>query len=344
MISEQLSRILGGKVVLITGAGGTLGSEICRQASELTPARIVCLGRRAENLTAVRDELRRWAPDVDVATEVCDVRERGRLAAIFAVHCPGIVFHAAAKKEIRDAETNPADAVMVNAQGTINVVELALESNSEMLLFTSSTKAFQPVSVMGATKRLGEMIVSSAASLSGRVFFSVRLSNVLESSGGVHALFRRQIDSGGPVTVTHPDAERTFVSAAETARLLLETLTFCPKGSVLALAAGEKKQIAELAQSLIRSYGLQAGRDIDVEYTGLRRGERLVEEITMDGSEWLATAHDKILISGIDRAPVPSTGFDNSMRKLILAATSGDSSALLEQMQKIVPDYLPPAR
>jgi|TARA_B100000315_G_scaffold243512_1_gene266967 FlaA1/EpsC-like NDP-sugar epimerase len=344
MISEQLSRILGGKIVLITGAGGMLGSEICRQVSELVPARIVCLGRLAANLKAVRDELRLRARDVDVVTEVCDVLERSRLAAVFAAHCPNIVFHAAAKKELRDAEANPADAVMVNAQGTINVVELALESDSEMLLFTSSTKACQPASVMGATKRLGEMVVSLAASLSGRAYFSVRLSNILESSGGVHALFRRQIESGGPVTVTHPDAERIFVSAAETVHLLLEALTLCPKGSVLALAAGKKKQIAELAQNLIRSYGLQASKDINIEYTGLRRGERLVEEISIDGSEWLATAHDKILISGIDAEPVPSASFDNSMRKLILAANSGDAIVLLEQLQKIVPDYLPPDR
>ncbi len=337
MITEALERILSGKTVLITGGGGTIGSEICRQVAERKPARIVCLGRREEKLIAARDELRARAPDVDVATEVCDVRERGRLASVFFMHRPTIVFHAAAKKDIRDAEAHPAEAVMVNVQGTVNVVDLALANDSEKLLFTSSTKAFQPVSVMGATKRLGEMIVAAAAERAEKAFFTVRLSNIRESSGGVHALFRRQIEGGGPVTVTHPHAERTFVSAAEAARLLLEALSLDAQGSVLALAAGEKTNIAKLAQRLISAHGQRAGGEVEIEYSGLRRGERLVEHVTIDGTQWLPTPHEQILVSGLDGPSAPVAGLEHSIRELVLLAQGGNAAALLEGLGEMVP-------
>ncbi len=338
MTLEELSRILSGKTVLVTGGGGTIGSEICRQVAVRKPARIVCLGWREEKLISVRDELREWAPNVEVATELCDVQRRERLAAVFDTHRPNIVFHAAAKKDILYAEAHPTEAVMVNVQGTVNVVDMALANHSETLIFTSSTKAFRPVSVMGSTKRLGEIIVAAAAKSAGQAFFTVRLSNVLESSGGVHALFRRQIESGGPVTVTHPDAERIFVTAAETVGLLLDVLVMRPQGDILALAAGETTKIAELARRLVRSYGLQVGRDIDIEYIGLRSGERLVEETTYDGRVWLSTTNDKILISGLDGASAPDPGFDKSVKELLLVVKrGGDTGAVLEQLRKMVP-------
>ncbi len=345
MTTEALERLLRGKTVLITGGGGSIGLEICRQVAEWKPARIVCLGRREEKLIAVWDELRARSPNVDLAAEVCDVRERGRLASVFTTHRPTIVFHAAAKKDIRDAEAHPAEAVMVNVQGTVNVVDLALANDSAKLLFTSSTKAFQPVSVMGATKRLGEMIVAAAAARSGKAFFTVRLSNILESSGGVHALFRRQIESGGPLTVTHPDAERTFVNADEAAHLLLEALVLEAKGSILALDAGEKTNIAELARRLIGAYGRgqRTGAEIEIEYVGLRRGERLVEDITLDGREWLPTSNEKIHVAGLDGASASEAGLEHSFQELVLLAQSGDSDAVLEQLRKTVPDYSPEA-
>ena len=343
MTTEKPSRILIGKTVLITGGGGMIGSQICRQVAEMKPARIVCLGQNEEKLKTVWKDLRNLSPGVDVVTEVCDVRERYQLATVFGDHRPNIVFHTAARKDIRDAEADPAQAVMVNVQGIVNVVELALANDSEKLVFTSSTKASRPVGVMGATKRLGEMIVAAAAERTGKTFFTVRLGNVLESSGGVHYLFRKQIESGGPVTVTHPDAERRFVTAAEAAGLLLETLSLGKPGDILALEAGEKTNIGKLALRLIGSYGSQLGHDIDIEYIGLRRGERLVEETTLDGKEWLPTAHDKILIFGIAETLAPSAVFDLSLRELFVTMNKGDKGALLEQISKVVPDYRPPA-
>lgn len=337
MTMNTLARILREKTVLVTGGGGTIGSEIARQVAGRKPARIVCLGRREGKLIAVRDELLQAAPDVDVITEVCNVCERDRLDAVFSAHRPNIVFHTAAKKDVHDAEAYPAEAVMVNVQGTVNVVDMALANNSDMMVFTSSTKAFHPVSVMGATKRLGEMIVSLAAARTGKFFFTVRFSNVLESNGGVYGLFRRQIESGGPVTVTHPDAERTFVTASEIARLLLEALLLGQKGKILLLVAGEKTKIESLARSLISSYGLQAGREIDIAYIGLRRGERLVEETAVDGTDWLSTTHDDILVSSFEGASPPGVWFDNSMRELLLLANSGEASAVLKPLRKLVP-------
>ena len=345
MTLAKLSRILSGRTVLVTGGGGTIGSEICRQVAERKPARIVCLGWREEKLIAVRDELRQWHPDVEVATELCDVRNLDRLDAVFNTHRPNIVFHAAAKNDILYAEAYPAEAVMVNVQGTINVVDVALANHSETLLFTSSTQAFRPVSVMGSTKRLGEIIVDAAVRSADQSFFTVRLRNVLESSGGVHAIFRRQIESGGPVTVTHPDAERIFVTAAETVGLLLDVLVLRPQGGILSLAAGETTNITKLARRLISSYGLQVGRDIDIEYIGLRSGERLVEETTCDETVWLSTAHDKILVSGLNGAFVPDPGFDRSLQELLLVVKKGgDTGAVLEQLRKMVSDYSPAAR
>ena len=339
MTAEKLSRILRGKTVLITGGGGIIGSEIARQVADQKLARIVCLGQREEKLITVRDELGQRAPDVEVVTEVCDVTERSQLASVFSTHRPAIVFHVAAKKDIRDAEARPADAVMVNVQGTVNVVDIALANDCDRLLFTSSTKAFQPASVMGATKRLGETIVSAAGSRFSKAFFTVRLTNVLESSGGVHALFLRQIESGGPVTVTHPDAERTFVTAAEAVRLLLEALILDQKGSILMLAAGEKTNIAGLARGLISAYGRgqRAGTEIEIKYVGLRRGERLVEETTLDGREWLSTPHENILVAGPDGASAPDAGLEHSIRELVLLAQGGEAAAVLERLRKMVP-------
>ena len=339
MLTQNLSRILSGKTVLVTGGAGTIGSEICRQLLEWKPARIVCLGRREEELIAAREELRGRAAGVELATEVCDVRDRDRLASVFSTHRPAIVFNAAAVKDIRDAADHPAEAVMVNVQGTANVVDMALAHGGEMLLFVSSIKALRPLSVMGATKRLGEMIVAAAAARAGKAFFTVRLNNIYESSGGVHAIVRRQIESGGPVTVTHPHAERTFVSAAEAARLLLEALSLDTQGSVLALAAGEKTNIAKLAQRLISAHGQQAGNEVEIEYSGVRRGERLVEHVTLDGTQWLPTPHEHILVCGLDGPAAPAGGLEHSIRKLVLIAQGGDSNAVLGQLPKTVPDY-----
>lgn len=338
---DKLCQILGGKCVLITGGGGTIGSEIARQVALCKPSRLVCLGRRADKLLSIQDELRRQNADVEVATEVCDVRERNRLAAAFAYHHPDIIFHTAARKNITPTESDPAETVLVNVKGTINVVELTVVNNADMLLFTSSVKAFRPVCIMGATKRIGELIVSDAAQSTGKAFFTMRLSNVLESSGGVHALFHQQIETGGPVTVTHPDVERTFSTATETVSLILEGLLISYPGDVLALQVGGPISVVSLAKDMIEGRGLRVGEDIEIEYVGLRPGERLIEERVTQSKHWRPTTNRQILSATFEGLHPPTSELASELQELVRLAECGNSHPVLEQLRRIVPDYSP---
>ena len=337
-MQKELSLILEGKTVLITGGGGTIGTEIALQVTKWKPNRIVCLGRSKSNLDDVMINVKKASSDTDVEIDMCDVCDRLRINEVFSKHRPDVVFHMAAEKDIRLTNADPIRAVMVNVQGTRNVVDAASQFGVKMLVFTSSIKADHPSSVMGATKRLGEMIVGAAADNLSGIYYTVRLSNVLESSGGVHTLFCKQIESGGPVTVTHPDAVRVFVTAKETAELLLETLKVAAPGSVLSLMSGNKTNILDLAKNLISSYGLIVEDDIDIDYVGLRNGERLVEETIFDGQEWVLTSHKKILVRRIDKQSDQFIGLDNSIDELISVAKENNLTSLLRKISVIVPD------
>ena len=337
-MKKKLSLILEGKTILITGGGGTVGTEIALQATKWKPNRIVCLGRSKSNLDDVMVNVKKVSSDTDVEIDLCDVCDRIRINEVFSKHRPDVVFHMAAEKDIRLTNADPIRAVMVNVQGTRNVVDAASQFGVKMLVFTSSIKADHPSSVMGATKRLGEMIVGAAANNLSKTYYTVRLSNVLESSGGVHALFCKQIESGGPVTITHPDATRVFVTAKETAELLLETLKVATPSSVLALMSGNKTNILDLAKRLISSYGLRVEDDIDIKYVGLRNGERLAEETVVDGPEWMFTSNKKILVCSKDKPSDQFVGLDSSMDELISIAKDSDLSSLLKKVSVIVPD------
>jgi len=338
---DKLRQILGGKCVLITGGGGTIGSEIARQVALCKPSRLVCLGRRAEPLLSIQDELRCQSADVEVSTEVCDVRERNRLAAAFACHHPNIIFHTAARKDIVPTECDPAETVLVNIKGTINVVELTVANNADMLLFTSSIKAFRPVCVMGVTKRIGELIISDAAQSTGKIFCTLRLNNVLESSGGVQSLFHQQIKTGGPVTVTHPDVERTFSTATETVNLLLEGLLISSPGDVLALQVGRPISVDSLAKDMIEGRGLRVGEDIEIEYVGLRPGERLIEERVTQGKHWRPTTNRQIMSATFEDWHPSTSELASALQELVRLAECGNSRPVLEQLRRIVPDYSP---
>ncbi len=338
IMKEELGLILEGKTVLITGGGGTVGTEIALQAIKWKPDRIVCLGRSKKKLVDVVVNAQKVSSNVHVEIDLCDITDRGRIDELFSKYRPDIVFHMAAEKDIRLTNDDPIRAVTVNVQGTCNVVGAASEFGVARLAFASSIKADHPSSVMGATKRLGEMIVGDAANHLSRIYYTVRLSNVLESSGGVHTLFCKQIESGGPVTVTHPDAVRVFVTAKETAELLLETLKVATPGSVLSLMSGNKTNVLDLAKNLISSYGLVVEDDIDIDYVGLRDGERLVEETIFDGQEWALTSNKKILVHRTDKQSDQYIGLDNSINELISVAKEKDLTSLLRKISVIVPD------
>jgi len=337
-MKEELGLILEGKTVLITGGGGTVGTEIALQAIKWKPDRIVCLGRSKKKLVDVVVNAQKVSSNVHVEIDLCDITDRGRIDELFSKYRPDVVFHMAAEKDIRLTNDDPIRAVTVNVQGTCNVVGAASEFGVARLAFASSIKADHPSSVMGATKRLGEMIVGDAANHLSRIYYTVRLSNVLESSGGVHTLFCKQIESGGPVTVTHPDAVRVFVTAKETAELLLETLKVATPGSVLSLMSGNKTNVLDLAKNLISSYGLVVEDDIDIDYVGLRDGERLVEETIFDGQEWALTSNKKILVHRTDKQSDQYIGLDNSINELISVAKEKDLTSLLRKISVIVPD------
>ncbi|HCU80967.1 MAG: hypothetical protein CL789_04500 [Chloroflexi bacterium] len=339
IVKEDLTRIIKGKTVLVTGASGTVGSEIVSQLSRWFPKQIVCVGRHKDKLHEVIVARSKVHKDVDIILETCDVCDHSRINEVFVTYMPDIVFHMAAEKDIRSTDADPANAVMVNVKGTLNVIAGACEIGSEKLVFSSSIKASQPTSVMGATKRIGEMIVKSAAVNAEKSYYTVRLSNVLESIGGVYALFCRQIENGGPITITHPDAERVFVDAKVTARLLLETLAYGTPGSILALAAGDKIRVIDLAKRLINSYGLIPEDDIAISYVGLRDGERLVEETIAPGKKWKTTSHGEILMSNQpgDAQNVP--GFDIIVDELLKIADSQETDKLLHKIRIIVPEY-----
>ena len=339
ILRENLDRIIKGKTVLVTGASGTVGSEIVRQLSRWFPKQIVCLGRQREKLDHLIVTQRTFDNAVDLVVEVCDVCDQRRINEVFVKYVPDIVFHMAAEKDIRSTNADPAYAVMVNVKGTLNVIESACKIGSEKLVFSSSIKAGQPTSVMGATKRIGEMIVGSAAVNLGKSYYTVRLSNVLESVGGVHALFCRQIENGGPLTITHPEAERVFVGSKETARLLLETLGYGTPGSILAFAVGDKTRMIDLAKRLIRDYGLTEKDDIEIAYIGLRDGERLVEETITAGKQWKTTPHGEILISNQQGNPHSMPSFQIMVDELLEIANSQETNELLHKISIIVPDY-----
>lgn len=332
---DNLLQVLRGKTLMIVGAGGTIGAEIATQVAQYEPSQLICLGHHEQTLSMVRDELSRRWPRVRVLVEVADICDYPRLTQIFTDYCPTVVFHTAAYKHIQLTEEDPARAVLVNVGGTLNLVELSSEIDVEHFIFTSSIKAADPVSVMAATKRIGEIIVSSAATRTGKGYLNVRLGNVLESSGGVHTIFRHQIAIGGPVTVTHPDIQRSFTSAAESVGLLLDALLLDGCGNVLALGPGKPIRIADLAQECISECGLRSGKDIEIVYVGLRPGEKLIDDERLDFPNWTSTCHDRIMESSRDLGSPPYQGFYRSVRELIKIAEKGNRESIVQELHRL---------
>ena len=339
MTQEELARVIRGKTLLVTGAGGTIGSEIACQASEFQPEQIICLGPREDMLRRVQYDLRRLSPGTKAVVEVGDICDKRRLAQIFMAHHPQLVFHTAAQKHIALIESDPAQAILVNVGGTLNVVQLAAEVNAEHFVFTSSIKAEDPVSIMAATKRIGEMMVSKASERMGGCFITLRLNNVLESSGGVHETFRKQIATGGPVTITHPDIRRSFISSSEAVRLLLNTLLMRHERGLFSLSARHPVKIADIAKDLISSCGLLLGEDINITYVGLRPGEKLIEENIDDGPSWSPTAHDQIVSSSSPAVYDPEDKLDASIQELITLCEQSDPCPAIEHLRQMIHDF-----
>jgi len=292
---NEIERLLMNKRVLVTGAGGSIGSEMCIQIANCKPAQLVILGHGENSLFALQsylDKIRFYPPNLDFV--LADIRDPDRLDTVFTRFRPEVVFHAAAHKNIPLMEDNVEEAVTNNIWGTWNLVQISKKFNVEKFVFASSSKAVQPTNVMGMTKRVAELIVQMAAAETNRPYISVRFGNVLGTRGSVIPIFQRQIKMGGPVTVTHPEMLRYFLTAREVVNLVLQAATMGQHGEIFMLDMGDPIRITELARDMIELAGYVVDQDIKIVYTGLRPGEQLLEYLFLEGEDHLQTRHEKI--------------------------------------------------
>jgi FlaA1/EpsC-like NDP-sugar epimerase len=336
---RQLQGMVTDRTVLVTGAGGSIGSELCRQVCGLEPERLVLLGHGENSIFGIQQELARHFPHIPIHAVIADVKNGAQLSRTFERYNPTTVFHAAAHKHVPLMEENLAEAVLNNVLGTRNVVEVACEHRVDHLVLISTDKAVRPTSVMGATKRVAEQILQAAAEEEGLNFVSVRFGNVLGSRGSVLPTFLRQIGEGGPVTVTHPEMRRYFMTIPEAVQLVLQAGGLGRGGEVFVLDMGEPVKIADLAADLIRLSGKEVGKDIEIRFTGTRAGEKLYEELFFDAEHATPTEHPKVLKAKNSALPI---GVSTVVNDLIVAAQEGwPAEELRTLLKRLVPDYEP---
>lgn len=295
--TRAVSGYIAGETVLVTGGGGSIGSELCRQLCKVASARIVIFDMYENDAYMLRNELLAEYDDIDLVIEIGNVCDEARLNEVFAKYRPGAVFHAAAHKHVPLMEQCPREALHNNVFGTLNAVRAADAYGAARFIFISTDKAVNPTSVMGATKRMGEMVMQYYARTSKTIFSAVRFGNVLGSNGSVIPVFQRQIAAGGPLTVTHPDIERFFMTIPEASRLVIQAGGMAKGGEIFILDMGEPVKIVDLAKGLIQLQGLTPDVDVKIVFTGLREGEKMYEELLMDEESTLPTDNHSILIS-----------------------------------------------
>ncbi len=295
--NKNIQSLIKGKTVLVTGGGGSIGSELCRQIMKYTPEKLVILDIYENNLYDIEIELKAEYPKGQIEAVIASVRDKARLKEVFEEFKPTLVFHAAAHKHVPLMENNPLEAIKNNVFGTYNVVNCADEYGVEKFVLISTDKAVNPTNIMGASKRLCEMIVQAKNKVSETEYVAVRFGNVLGSNGSVIPLFKKQIEKGGPVTVTHKDITRFFMTIPEAVQLILQAVTYAKGGEIFVLDMGEPVKIYDLAVSLIKLLGYEPNVDIPIQITGLRPGEKLYEEILMEEEGLQATKHNKIFVS-----------------------------------------------
>ncbi|MDR3517593.1 MAG: nucleoside-diphosphate sugar epimerase/dehydratase [Azospirillaceae bacterium] len=344
--------LIGGHTVLITGAGGSIGSELTRQIAGFGPGRLILVDNGEFNLYTIEMEVRERFPDLTVVPVLGDVRDRRRMLALFAAECPRAVFHAAALKHVPMVEYNPLEGILTNAIGTRNVADAASRSGAAAFVLISTDKAIKPSSVMGATKRIAECYCQAQdlrQDEAGRTvtrFITVRFGNVLGSTGSVVPLFERQLRAGGPLTVTHPDMRRYFMTVREAVELVLQASAqglhrHDQRGKILVLDMGEPIRIADLARQMIRLAGLRPDKDVRIEFTGLRPGEKLFEELFDPAEPPETTDVDGVMMAS-PRA-VDGAILARALEELENAARSGDEPRVFALLHHIVPEFNPPA-
>jgi FlaA1/EpsC-like NDP-sugar epimerase len=333
---ELVGASIGGKTVLVTGAGGSIGRELCRQIARWGPSTLILLGHGENSIFEALIELREDYPSLPIRPVIADIRDHLRLMDVFGNQRPDIVFHAAAHKHVPLMEVNVAEAVTNNILGTRNVVEVCNATGVGRLVMISTDKAIRPVNVMGATKRLAEMIVLDTARKTGKAYSVVRFGNVLGSRGSVVPLFKRQIARGGPVTVTHPEMKRYFMTIPEAVHLVLQASAMGNNGEVFVLNMGQQVRILDLAEDLIRLSGLQPGRDIEIVFTGIRPGEKLAEDLWDEGHTFVKTQHPDIYRLDAQDNLTGETLYQ-SVDEIVHLANEGDPTSVVSLFDEIIP-------
>lgn len=325
------------KTVMVTGAGGSIGSELGRQIAALEPELLILVDHSENQVFEIEGELRRKFPSLRMAPVIADIRDAARIRRVFEQYRPFAVFHAAAHKHVPLMEENVVEAVTNNVMGTRNVVDAAIDTGVQHFVLISTDKAVRPTSIMGATKRIAELIVRLAAAREQRHFVAVRFGNVLGSRGSVVPTFMSQIERGGPITVTHPEMRRFFMTIPEAVQLVLQAGALGNGGELFVLDMGEPVKIADLARDLIRLSGLEEGVDIEIKYTGMRPGEKLYEELLFGDEDVGETSHPKVIRVLADD---PDEGFDERIGALIrLAQSTYDEPSLRAAIINLVPDF-----
>ena len=335
---RAVRRITEGHTVLITGAGGSIGGELCRQIARQAPHRLVLLGHGENSIYEIHHEMATHFPGVPIDTVIADVRDDARIDSVMARFRPHAVFHAAAHKHVPLMEENLVEAITNNVKGTRVMVETAARYHVPHFVLISSDKAVNPTSIMGATKRIAELIVQRTAQSSGLNYVCVRFGNVLGSRGSVVPMFLRQIRAGGPVMITHPEMTRYFMTIPEAVQLVLQAAVLGNGGEVLVLEMGEPVRIVDLASDLIRLSGLRLGTDIEIKFSGIRPGEKLFEELALDDEHMKPTAHEKVLCALIG---TPGAGLLHSVDALVAASQKRESDEQLRRrIGELVPEYV----
>jgi FlaA1/EpsC-like NDP-sugar epimerase len=338
--TEMISSYLRDRVVLVTGGGGSIGSELCRQIASFNPRQLVILDNYENNAFYVYNELICDHPGLNTSLIIANIRDRKRLHNIFEKYSPDVVFHAAAHKHVPLMEDNPGEAIKNNIFGTLNVAECSSLTGVKKFVLISTDKAVNPTSIMGATKRIAEMIIQSLSEQSKTEFVAVRFGNVLGSNGSIIPLFKKQIEKGGPIKITHPQVTRFFMTVTEAVQLVMEAGTIAKGGEIFVLDMGEPVKICDLAKNLIKLSGFEPDTDIKIEFTGLRPGEKLNEELFLVDEMMKATTKNKIYV-----IQSVFTGF-NELRSKIEGFESinmDDRDEVINYIHGIVPAYKNPS-
>lgn len=335
----ELHRWIDDRVLLVTGSAGSIGSEICRQLLQFSPRRLVLVDRSENGQFFLERELRRLAPDLDIRICIGDVTDANRMRVLFQTHRPDVVFHAAAYKHVPLMESHPGEAVKNIVLATKHLADQADACGVSSFVMISSDKAVNPTSVMGVCKRVAELYVQAKAADSSCQFVTVRFGNVLDSAGSVVPLFRQQIAEGGPVTVTHPEMVRFFMTIPEASQLVIQAGAMGRGGEIFVLDMGEPVKIVDLARDMIRLSGLELGKDIDIQFVGQRPGEKLFEELNCDGEHHRPTSHPKILVAESERSDLAM--LQGALEQLQQIA-NGPESAIVASLGVFVPQYAAP--